>query len=239
MGNKLFVGGLAWAAGESTLREAFEAFGTVTDAAVITDRETGRSRGFGFVTFANPEEAAKAVQQMDGAEVAGRRITVREAEERGPRPGGPGGGDRRPPPRRDGPGGPPRSFERRDGPPSRGPGGGGWSDDRRGPGPGGPPRPAGGGGGWGGGSSGPSGGFDGGPPRRERSFSDGPRQDRGGPPRPGGRPGGGGGAGWSAPFEGDGTGGGWQEDRPRRRADAKGPKERRRRDDDFEDGDDW
>ncbi|MCB9794308.1 MAG: RNA-binding protein [Alphaproteobacteria bacterium] len=91
MGNRLFVGGLAWATKDEGLREAFESFGTVVDAKVITDRETGRSRGFGFVSFENDEEAAAAVEAMDGQELDGRRIRVNEAQERS---GGGGGGGR-------------------------------------------------------------------------------------------------------------------------------------------------
>ncbi|MFN3202720.1 MAG: RNA recognition motif domain-containing protein [Bradymonadia bacterium] len=92
MGNKLFVGGLAWATSDESLREAFEQFGEVADAKVITDRETGRSRGFGFVTFAEGGIAATAKEAMDGAELDGRRIRVDEAEDR--RGGGGGGGGR-------------------------------------------------------------------------------------------------------------------------------------------------
>jgi len=94
MGNKLFVGGLAWATDDHGLRTAFEQFGTVTDAKVITDRETGRSRGFGFVTFGSDDEAANAIQAMDGTDLDGRAIRVNEAQERsrGPRGGGGGGG---------------------------------------------------------------------------------------------------------------------------------------------------
>ena len=92
MGNKLFVGGLAWATDSDGLRAAFEAFGPVTDAAVINDRETGRSRGFGFVTFENAEDAQTAIQQMDGQPIDGRNVRVNEAQERAPRRGGGGGG---------------------------------------------------------------------------------------------------------------------------------------------------
>ena len=89
---KLFVGGLSWGTDDQGLREAFESFGEVTDAKVITDRETGRSRGFGFVTFANPEDGDRAIEEMDGQPLDGRNIRVNEAQERrGPRPGGGGG----------------------------------------------------------------------------------------------------------------------------------------------------
>jgi cold-inducible RNA-binding protein len=93
MGNKLFVGGLAWATDDAGLRSAFDAFGTVTDSKVITDRETGRSRGFGFVTFSSDDEARTAQAEMDGASLDGRNIRVNEAQERsGGRGGGRGGG---------------------------------------------------------------------------------------------------------------------------------------------------
>lgn len=90
---KLFVGGLAWATGDDGLRSAFEQFGPVTEARVITDRETGRSRGFGFVTFENAADADRATEEMNGAELDGRAIAVNEARERsGGRRGGGGGG---------------------------------------------------------------------------------------------------------------------------------------------------
>jgi RNA recognition motif-containing protein len=92
MGKKLFVGGLAWATTDDGLRTYFEQCGTVEDAKVITDRETGRSRGFGFVTFSSDEEAASAMEQMNGTELDGRRLNVNEAQER--RGGGGGGGGR-------------------------------------------------------------------------------------------------------------------------------------------------
>ncbi len=82
MGNKLFVGGVSWNTTDESLREAFEKFGEVTDAVIITDRETGRSRGFGFVTFQEASDAEKAVREMDGTELDGRTIRVNEAKER-------------------------------------------------------------------------------------------------------------------------------------------------------------
>jgi RNA recognition motif-containing protein len=101
MSKKLFVGGLSWNTSDDGLREAFEKFGEVTDAKVINDRETGRSRGFGFVTFSDGGAADEAVRQMDGSSLDGRTVRVNEAESRpndrgpgGPRGGG-GGGDRR------------------------------------------------------------------------------------------------------------------------------------------------
>ena len=92
MGNKLFVGGLSWGTDEQSLRVAFEPFGDVVDARVITDRDTGRSRGFGFVTFGSGSEAQAAMEQMDGATLDGRSIRVNEAKERSG--GGGGGGGR-------------------------------------------------------------------------------------------------------------------------------------------------
>ena len=95
MGNKLFIGGLAWATDDHSLRTACEAYGTVTEAKVITDRETGRSRGFGFVTLSSNEEAAAAIAGLDGKELDGRALRVNEAQEKsggGGRGGGGGGG---------------------------------------------------------------------------------------------------------------------------------------------------
>lgn len=92
MSKKLFVGSMAWATNDQSLRDAFERFGEVTDAVVINDRETGRSRGFGFVTFADGSAADEAIQEMNGADLEGRTINVNEARERAPRGGGGGGG---------------------------------------------------------------------------------------------------------------------------------------------------
>ena len=92
MGNKLFVGGLSWGTTDAGLRTAFEKHGEVTDAKVITDRETGRSRGFGFVTFATDEAAAAATEAMNGTELDGRTIRVNAAEDRPQGRGGRGGG---------------------------------------------------------------------------------------------------------------------------------------------------
>ncbi len=88
MSRKLFIGGLSWNTTDEGLRSAFERFGAVEDARVIKDRETGRSRGFGFVTFSEPGSAEGAISEMDGSELDGRTIRVNEAEEkpsRGPR----------------------------------------------------------------------------------------------------------------------------------------------------------
>mmetsp|Transcript_44536 Transcript_44536/g.172705 ORF Transcript_44536/g.172705 Transcript_44536/m.172705 type:complete len:92 (+) Transcript_44536:99-374(+) len=87
---RLFVGGISWDTNDDLLRDAFARFGPVRDARVIYDRDSGRSRGFGFVTFDNDEDADNAVENMDGQELDGRRIRVNEAMDRGS--GGGGGG---------------------------------------------------------------------------------------------------------------------------------------------------
>ncbi|MBM4396586.1 MAG: RNA-binding protein [Deltaproteobacteria bacterium] len=101
MKNKLFMGGLAWATSEASLRAACEKYGDVEEVRIITDPATGRSKGFGFVTFATEESANKAKSEMDGMVLDGRPIKVdwpREREGggggggRGPRGGGYGGG---------------------------------------------------------------------------------------------------------------------------------------------------
>jgi len=79
MGTKLFIGSLAWATTDDSLRQAFSAFGEVLDAKVITDRETGRSRGFGFVTMADEASAQAAIEGMNGQELDGRTIAVNVA----------------------------------------------------------------------------------------------------------------------------------------------------------------
>lgn len=79
MAKKIFVGGLAWATTSDSLRKAFEAFGDVAEAKVITDRETNRSRGFGFVTMVNAADADAAIAAMDGKELDGRTVRVNEA----------------------------------------------------------------------------------------------------------------------------------------------------------------
>ena len=94
MGKKLFIGGLSWDTTDETLREAFEKFGEITDAKVITDRDTGRSRGFAFVTFSQDAAAVAAIGQMDGSMLDGRTVRVNEAEDRGRTGGGGGGGGR-------------------------------------------------------------------------------------------------------------------------------------------------
>ncbi len=76
MGKKLFVGGLAWATNDESLMKAFEEHGTIEEAKVISDRDTGRSRGFGFVTFETEENAIAAQKAMDGQEMDGRQLRV-------------------------------------------------------------------------------------------------------------------------------------------------------------------
>ncbi|PWA36894.1 glycine-rich RNA-binding protein 2 [Artemisia annua] len=92
MSSKLFVGGLSYQTDDHNLKEAFSSFGEVTEARVITDRESGRSRGFGFVNYDTNESANEAMKAMDGQELNGRSIRVSLATERPPRQGGFGGG---------------------------------------------------------------------------------------------------------------------------------------------------
>ena len=92
MGKKLFVGSLAWATDSSGLQAAFERFGEVEEAIVISDRESGRSRGFGFVTFVEESSAQNAISEMNGSQLDDRPIVVNEAKEQAPRGGGGGGG---------------------------------------------------------------------------------------------------------------------------------------------------
>jgi RNA recognition motif-containing protein len=79
---KLFVGGLSWDTTSERLRAAFARFGPIVEATVIPDRETGRSRGFGFVTFENPKDAEEAIKQMSGADLDNRTLKVNRAEAR-------------------------------------------------------------------------------------------------------------------------------------------------------------
>jgi len=92
MAKKIYVGNLPWSATSASLESLFSAHGTVTSAEVITDRETGRSRGFGFVEMESDDACQRAIQALNGADVDGRPITVNEARERAPRTGGGGGG---------------------------------------------------------------------------------------------------------------------------------------------------
>ena len=82
MSNKLFVGGLSWDTNDSSLDAAFARFGPLREAKVVTDRETGRSRGFGFVTFDAPADAEAALEAMHGSDLDGRSIRVSIAENR-------------------------------------------------------------------------------------------------------------------------------------------------------------
>jgi RNA recognition motif-containing protein len=106
---KIFVAGLPFAVSDSELQELFEPYGTVGSAKVILDRETHKSRGFGFVEFSSNEEAEKAIKALDGTSLEGRTLTVKVAEDKNPGGGGSRGG---------GGGG------------SRGGGGGGYNRDR-------------------------------------------------------------------------------------------------------------
>ncbi|XP_061959418.1 glycine-rich RNA-binding protein 7-like [Populus nigra] len=141
---RCFVGGLAWATTDQVLQEAFSQYGEIIDSKIINDRETGRSRGFGFVTFGNEKAMRDAIDGMNGQDLDGRNITVNEAQSRG---SGGGGGY------------------------NRNSGGGGYGGGGRREGGGGYSR---GGGGYGGGGSGygsgGGGGYGGG---RDRGYGDG------------------------------------------------------------------
>jgi len=89
MGNRLYVGNLPYTVTELELRELFGGIGSVAEVKVVTDRETGRPRGFGFVEMSTDAEAKSAIDQLNGRELQGRTITVKEAEARS---GGGGGG---------------------------------------------------------------------------------------------------------------------------------------------------
>jgi RNA recognition motif-containing protein len=105
MSNKLYVGNLSFDTTENELQDLFAAAGAVQEVILIQDRITGRSKGFGFVTMANAEDAKKAISQINGKNIGGRALTVNEARPKEDRPpGGGGGGGRRDfggPPRRD------------------------------------------------------------------------------------------------------------------------------------------
>jgi RNA recognition motif-containing protein len=92
MGNKLYVGNLAYSVRDESLQSAFSEFGTVTSAKVMMDRETGRSKGFGFVEMGSDAEAQAAINGMNGQALEGRPLVVNEARPREERPGGFGGG---------------------------------------------------------------------------------------------------------------------------------------------------
>ena len=88
---KIYVGNLPYSAGDADLADKFGAFGTVESARVVTDRDTGRSKGFGFVEMATPEDAGKAIESLNGSEFMGRKMMVSEARPQEPRSGGGGG----------------------------------------------------------------------------------------------------------------------------------------------------
>jgi hypothetical protein len=92
VGNKLYVGNLAYSVRDDSLLQAFSPFGTVTSAKVMMDRETGRSKGFGFVEMGSDAEAQAAINGMNGQALDGRAVVVNEARPREERPGGFGGG---------------------------------------------------------------------------------------------------------------------------------------------------
>ncbi len=138
MGNKLYVGNLAYGVRDEDLQQAFAPFGSVTSAKVMMDRDTGRSKGFGFVEMGTDAEAQAAINGMNGQALDGRAIVVNEARPREERPGGFGGGG------------------------GRSGGGGGYGGGGGGYGGGGGGRSGGGGGGYGGGGGGRSGGGGGG-----------------------------------------------------------------------------
>ena len=92
--NRLYVGGLPYEVADDRLREVFSAHGAVESARVVTDRMTGRSRGFGFVEMSSSAEAEEAISQLDGASLDGRRLTVNIARPRPPRDDGGRGGHR-------------------------------------------------------------------------------------------------------------------------------------------------
>jgi len=92
MSTKLFVGNLDFKVTENDLQDAFAAHGTVVEANLVTDRTTGRPRGFAFVTMSSPEEAQKAIDALNGKELGGRALNVNLARPREERSGGGGGG---------------------------------------------------------------------------------------------------------------------------------------------------
>src|SRR5439155_15414735 len=145
MGNKLYVGNLAYSVRDDDLQQAFAQFGTVASAKVMMDRDTGRSKGFGFVEMGSDAEAQSAINGMNGQALDGRALVVNEARPREERPGGFGGGG----------GGRTGGFGGGGG--RSGGGGGGYGGGGGGYGGGGGGR-SGGGGGYGGGGGGRSGG---------------------------------------------------------------------------------
>jgi RNA recognition motif-containing protein len=92
MAKNIYVGNLSWSTSEEQLRETFEQYGEVLSARIITDRDTGRSRGFGFVEMEVEDEANSAIEALNGSMLDGRPLTVNEARPRTPRGGGGRGG---------------------------------------------------------------------------------------------------------------------------------------------------
>lgn len=92
MGKKLYVGNLPYSIDDAGLQARFSEYGTVTSAKVITDRDSGRSKGFGFVEMENDQDADRAIEEMNGQELGGRAVNVSEARPQAPREGGGGGG---------------------------------------------------------------------------------------------------------------------------------------------------
>lgn len=92
MGKKIYVGNLSYAVDSTALNDIFAEFGTVSSANVITDRESGRSKGFGFVEMSTDSEAAAAIEKLHGQEFSGRALNVSEAKPQAPREGGGGRG---------------------------------------------------------------------------------------------------------------------------------------------------
>jgi RNA recognition motif-containing protein len=92
MGTRLYVGNLPYSVTELELRDLFSSMGTITEAKIVTDRDTGRPRGFGFVEMSTEDEAKKAIEELNGRDLQGRPMAVKEAEDR--RGGGGGGGGR-------------------------------------------------------------------------------------------------------------------------------------------------
>lgn len=92
MGKKIYVGNLPYSTDDAELESTFSQFGQVDSARVITDRETGRSKGFGFVEMNSDDAATQAIEKLNGSQLSGRQITVSEARPQQPRTGGGGGG---------------------------------------------------------------------------------------------------------------------------------------------------
>jgi RNA recognition motif-containing protein len=159
MGNKLYVGNLSYNVRDDDLQQAFAQYGTVSSAKVMMDRDTGRSKGFGFVEMGSDPEAQAAINGMNGQALDGRAIVVNEARPREERPGGFGGGGSR---GGFGGGGGGTGGGGFGGGGRSGGGGGGYGGGGGGYGGGGGSRSGGGGGGYGGGGGGRSGGGGGG-----------------------------------------------------------------------------